>query len=222
MQIIANSLSCVRVVINYWEWFVDIFGWFILNRYHEILRYFYIFATKNDMRILKTVAHYSDGELLKIWKSQTEVRAYQDWQIIYSVQVNLGKEAIEFAQMLGVKASKVKAVIQKYNKSGKDWRKYGKWGGRREERCLLSLEEEKSLLSGIESEALAGKILIYQHIKGVVEERVGAEVSDDYIWDLFKRHNWTKKVPRPSHPKADKEAQQEYKKNSRSHWKPNY
>jgi len=87
--------------------------------------------------------------------------------------------------MLGVTESKVKAVIQAYNKHGKDWRIYGKWGGYREERCLLSINEEKKLLSEIESSALEGKILIFRHIKEAVEQKVGSVVSDDYIWDLF-------------------------------------
>ena len=38
------------------------------------------------------------------------------------------------------------------------------------------------------------------------------KVSDDYIWDMFKRHKWSKKVPRQSHPQADKAAQEEFKK----------
>jgi transposase len=46
------------------------------------------------------------------------------------------------------------------------------------------------------------------------------EVSDDYIWDMFKRHGWSKKVPRKSHPQADKAKQEEYKKNSRNYWLP--
>lgn len=29
---------------------------------------------------------------------------------------------------------------------------------------------------------------------------------------MFKRHGWKKKVPRPSHPKANREEQEEYKK----------
>lgn len=173
------------------------------------------------MKLLKTASHYNNDELLEIWKSQTEIRAFQDWQIIYSVQTNYGLKADEFARLLGVTATKVRAVVQQYNKHGKEWRIYGKWGGRREERCLLTLEAERELLSEVEASALEGKILTYQHIKGVVEARVGAEVSDDYLWDLFKRHNWKKKVPRPSHPKADKDAQQEYKKNSKTHWSPN-
>ncbi len=174
------------------------------------------------MKLLKTESHYSDVELSKIWKSQKEIRAFQDWQIIYSVQVNHGKKTEEYAKMLGVTKTKVWAVIQQYNKFGKDWRIYGKWGGRREARSLMTIEEEAKLLSEIEEKALAGEILIYQNIKGIVEDKIGKKVSDDYIWDLLKRHKWTKKVPRPSHPKADANAQEEFKKNSRKHWMPNH
>lgn len=46
-------------------------------------------------------------------------------------------------------------------------------------------------------------------------------MSDDYIWDLFKRHNWKKKMPRPEHPKKNKMAQEEFKENSLKYWQPN-
>ena len=123
--------------------------------------------------------------------------------------------------MLGVKKSKVLHVIQLYNKQGIEWRIYGKWGGRRAERCHLSLEAERELLSGIEKEALKGNILTYKQIKSKAEAKVGKPVSDDYIWDLFSRHSWKKKVPRPSHPKSDKQAQEEYKKTLGKSWQPN-
>ena len=122
--------------------------------------------------------------------------------------------------MLGVKKSKVLRVIQLYNKSGINWRQYGLWGGRREQRCHLPIEEEASLLSSIESEALSGNMLTYKQIKKKVEDKVEKSVSDDYIWDLFSRHNWKKKAPRPSHPKSDKQAQETYKKTSRRIWQP--
>jgi transposase len=65
-------------------------------------------------------------------------------------------------------------------------------GGRREARNLMTLEEERQLLSETEQDALNGKILIYNHIKIRIEEKLGRKVSDDYVWDLFKRHGWTK------------------------------
>ena len=172
------------------------------------------------MKKLQTVPHFSDDSLQAIMNSQTEIRAFRDWQIIYSVQTNPGKKSDDIANVLGVKRSKVLKTIQLYNKLGQDWRTYGKWGGRRETRCHLSLEDEKLLLKSLEDAALSGKILTFKHIMEEVERVVGKKVSDDYIWDLFSRHGWKKKVTRPHHPKADKNAQEEFKKNSIRIWQP--
>jgi hypothetical protein len=81
-------------------------------------------------------------------------------------------------------------------------------------------KKEAALLSSIEEEALSGRILTYKQIKKKVETEVGKEVSDDYIWDLFSRHNWKKKVPWQSHPKAARQVQEEYKKTSGKSWQP--
>lgn len=172
------------------------------------------------MPLLKTKPYYSDQELKEILEAQTQIRAFKDWQIIYSVQVNYGKTAEEIAKILGVKKSKIYNIIQNYNKFGKGFRTYDNWGGRRKERCILTLEEEASILKEVEADALKGNILTYRQIKDIVELKVGKGVSDDYIWDLFKRHGWKKKVPRQSHPKANKDEQEEYKKNSKRIWLP--
>jgi transposase len=174
------------------------------------------------MKILQTKHHYSDEDLKKMIESQSEIRAFKDWQIIYAVQTNRGKKAEEIAKILNTTKSKVLRVIQQYNKHGKDWRIYGKWGGRRNERCHLPLEEETSLMHSLEKDALSGKILTFKHIRQTVEEKVGKTVSEDYIWDLFKRHGWSKKVPRQYHPKRNIKLQEDYKKNFVRHWHPNH
>jgi transposase len=173
------------------------------------------------MKILQTEPHLTDKELKEKMDAQKDIRTFKDWQIIYCVQINYGKKAEEIASMLGITATKVYKKVQTYNKYGVDWLKDKKWGGRREERCHLSIEEEKKLLKQLEEKALNGFILTYKQIKKEVEGKVGKEVSDDYIWDLFKRHNWKKKVPRQSHPKSDQEKQGGYKKNSKKTWQPN-
>jgi transposase len=60
--------------------------------------------------------------------------------------------------------------------------------------------------------ALSGKILLAKHVRKIIEIKFCKPVSDDYIWDLFKRHNWKKKKPRPEHPKKNKAVQEELKK----------
>jgi transposase len=158
------------------------------------------------MKRLVIVPHFSDESLKEIMNTQSDVRSFKDWQIIYFLQTNPRKQIKEIAQMLCVSRSKILRSVQLYNQFGESWRPCGQLGGRRESRCHLSLADEKLLMQSLEDDALAGKILTFKHIKHHVERRVGKEVSDDYIWDLFSRHGWKKKVPRPYHPKADKQA----------------
>ena len=177
------------------------------------------------MKKLKIASHFSEESIKKIMNSQTEIRAFKGWQIIYCVKTHPDKKSEEVAQMLGICKSTVLRVVGLYNKHGKNWfiNCYsGQRGGRRQQRCHLSLEDEKLLMKSLETDALTGKILTFKHIKKIVEDFVGKEVSEDYIWDLFSRHGWSKKVPRQSHPKADKAAQEEYKKNSKKIWIPNH
>lgn len=173
------------------------------------------------MRKLKTILHYSDTDLKEILNNQTIVRAFQDWQIIYLVQTNKDKTAEEIANILGINKSKIYRIIREYNNHGKSWKPYDNWGGRREKRCLFSLTEEAEILKEIEEDALLGKILIYKHVKAIIEKKANKPVSDDYVWDLFKRHGWSKKIPRQHHPKRNEQEQIEYKKNSKRIWMPN-
>ena len=174
------------------------------------------------MKKLSIKNHHTEEELQLLLKQEKNIRIYLDWQIVLSIKKNEGKTALEFSSILGVSKSKIYQVSRDYNLQGKGWKPYDKWGGRREARCLLSLKEELSILKGIEEEALVGKILIYKHVKSIVELKIGKKVSDDYIWDMFKRHDWKKKVPRGHHPKRDILAQDEYKKNSKRTWQPNH
>ena len=154
--------------------------------------------------------------------SQKTIRDFKDWQILYLVQINPGKKASEIANILCVTVNKIYKTVEKYNKQGASWKSNVKRGGRREARCIMTIEKEKEFLQSMEASAITGEILTCHQIKLKLEEKINRIVSDDYIWDMFKRHKWAKKVPRQSHPKADKAAQEEYKKNFRKIWRPNH
>lgn len=172
------------------------------------------------MRLLHLKPHLDNKSLLKKMHSQDDVRLFQYWQIIYSVHSNPGKKAEEYGSLLGMSAAKIYRVAALYNNHGEAFDKLLKWGGRRERRSLLPHGEEVSLMQGLEDEAGEGKVITMNDIKGAVEKKVGHAVSDDYLWDLFKRHGWKKKAPRPQHPKKDEAKQQDFKKNSPGYWKP--
>ena len=76
------------------------------------------------------------------------------------------------------------------------------------------------VLDSFSEKALKGLIITAKDIKSEFEKIIGKEVSEDYIWKVFKRHNWTKKSPRPEHPKTDYVKQEDFKKNSMKIWQP--
>jgi transposase len=87
------------------------------------------------------------------------------------------------------------------------------WGGRR--RAYLTFEEEKEFLSGFFEAASKGGILVVSEVRSALEDRLGHKVAETTVYRMLDRHGWRKIVPRRRHPKADKLAQEEFKKNSK-------
>ena len=173
------------------------------------------------MRKLQLKAHLTTPELSGKLSTCSNIHHRSYWQILLSVSFNPNKKAEEYASFLGVTISKIYKVVQVYNKEGADFIQNLNWGGRRSETSHMSFEDEKKMMDDLKTKAKDGKILVAKHIRKIIEAKIGKTVSDDYIWDLFKRHNWKKKMPRPEHPKRNKLAQEEFKKNSPRSWQPN-
>ncbi len=53
-----------------------------------------------------------------------------------------------------------------------------------------------------------------REIQQAYEQKVGHDVHETTIYRLIARHGWRKLLPHSRHPKADKEAQEAFKKNS--------
>jgi transposase len=173
------------------------------------------------MRILILSPHLTTSELSEKLASCLNIHQRSYWQILLSVSFNPNKKAEEYASFLGVTKSKIYKVVELYNKEGAGFTDNLNWGGRRSQTSHMSFEDEKKMMDDLKNKAQEGKIIVAKHIRKIVETKIGKAVSDDYIWDLFKRHNWKKKMPRPEHPKRNKSAQEEFKKNSPKYWQPN-
>ena len=83
-------------------------------------------------------------------------------------------------------------------------------GGRRS--GYLSLDEERAFLAPFFGRAEQGELATTEEIWRAFEARVGHEVDDSTIYRLLARHGWRKLMPRPRHPKADPQAQEQFKK----------
>jgi hypothetical protein len=85
---------------------------------------------------------------------------------------------------------------------------------------VLLTEEEQAFLEDVRATAGRGRTLTAFAIQAALEEKIGRPVSEDYLYDLLHRHGWCKVMPRPYHPKADREQQEGFKKNFRNWWQP--
>ncbi|MBO9618994.1 MAG: winged helix-turn-helix domain-containing protein [Niabella sp.] len=170
------------------------------------------------MRTLKVINHLNDAALKEKLSITAGKPEFSRWQILYLIQVAGIESAETIAPLVNLSKQSIYKIVEGYNKSGVQGIKYTQRGGRR--RCFLSVEQEASLLVSIEQKAAKGLVKTANDIRAMVEQRVGQNVSDDYLWDLLNRNNWKKKMPRPHHPKRDIEEQQAFKKNSPTVWLP--
>ena len=85
-------------------------------------------------------------------------------------------------------------------------------GGRRREN--MSFEEEVAFLAPFFERASKGGILVVGEIKQELDERLERRTALASAYNLLHRHGWRKLAPDRRHPKADIEAQEEWKKNS--------
>jgi transposase len=87
-------------------------------------------------------------------------------------------------------------------------------GGRRREN--MSYEEEVAFLAPFLDKAAKGGILVVGEIKEELDKRLERRTALASTYNLLHRHGWRKLAPDTRHPKADSEAQEEWKKNSLS------
>jgi transposase len=85
-----------------------------------------------------------------------------------------------------------------------------KRGGRHH--SLMTEQEEEAFLSGFVEAGSKGSILTAGSLKEALEGRLGRKVHTATVYRILHRHGWRKIMPRPSHPKRDKEAGEAFKK----------
>lgn len=170
------------------------------------------------MKLLKLKEHLNNANLTASLKKSKGTKENSRWQMLYLIQVAKVTDASQIATLQGISKPYVYQIVQGYNKRGVKSIAHKSKGGRK--RSITTIEHEVALLKELENKAQRGEIKSAVAIKYFIEKKLERTVSEDYLWDLFKRHQWKKKVPRPHHPKADKSKQEEFKKNSPSYWMP--
>jgi transposase len=168
-------------------------------------------------RITRAAPHLSAEEVKTRLKLDPRPLRRQRWLIIYNALVD-PREASDIAKHTGTTVAMVHQVIASYNCLGVAAVETAGKGGRR--RQYMTWEEEQAFLAPFFSRAERGEIATAGEIQRAFEARVGHEVNKSTVSRLLKRHRWRKPVPRPVHPQAKAEAQEEFKKTFRPALKP--
>lgn len=125
-------------------------------------------------------------------------------------------DAVRVSELLGT--SRSTTFRDRNNIRNQDEAPKKSWGGRR--RYSLTLEEEREFLATFEATAGSGGVLSAPPIHVALIKRLGHDTSPSTTYRMLARHGWRKVQPDTKHPKSDPAAQEEFKKNSPSFWKP--
>jgi transposase len=161
-------------------------------------------------RITRAASHVSVEEVKERMNNDSNPLYRKRWLIIYNALVD-PRQAKDIARHTGVSVKTVHQLISTYNRLGIAAVETPGRGGRRNE--YLTFEEEKELLAPFFELAKQGELTTAAQIKQAFEKKVGHKVDETTIYRLLKRHEWRKLVPRPFHPKADKEEQRLFQQN---------
>lgn len=163
-------------------------------------------------------ARFTEEDIQKAMKLRDDATTVAEFRKAMSVilPAMAGLDATSVSELLGTSRSttfrdrtKIRVQDDAPKKS---------WGGRR--RYSLSLEEEREFLASFEAEAGAGGVLSAPPIHVALIKRLGRNTSPSTTYRMLARHGWRKVQPDTKHPKSDPVAQEEFKKNSPSLWKP--
>jgi transposase len=164
-------------------------------------------------RISRSLPHLSQEEILGKIKATVGFWKVQKWLAIWNGLVD-PRPAREIAVHTGLAQQTVHNLISRYNRLGPEAMEGPGKGGRH--RSYLSWEEEDAFLERYRQQALMGQVATIREIKENLESRLGHRVHKTTVYRILKRHGWRKVAPRPFHVKADREAQEAFKKTSRN------
>ena len=149
------------------------------------------------------------GKILSETKTKSE---FQKAQTVW-LRASLGMTSLDISKAVGISDGRVRVIISTYFKRGETSLINLPRGGRKREH--MTLEEENEFINNYIEKSKAGEIIIVNEIKNEYENKIGKTTPKSTIYRILARHGWRKISPRPNHPNANAEAQENFKKNLR-------
>jgi len=154
----------------------------------------------------------SPEEIQALEERGKKIKGRREYRRLQSVLMRARekKTAEEIAAILGIHARTVEKHHQRYFEEGMkafEARKPGPTGPR-----ILSVLAERDLFETLRDEAAKGKLVNASRIKTYFEEKAGQSCANSTVYRAIHRNQWSKKNPRPRHPRGNEEAKCLFKK----------
>jgi len=135
------------------------------------------------------------------------------WQIIWLLAQDKTTKAI--AEVTGYCPTWIRTLAHRYNDEGPQGlsdRLHSNPGGT----FILSQEQQAQLQQALDEPPADGGLWTGPKVARWIESQTGRKVHPQRGWEYLKRLNYSKRVLRPRHAKADPAAQEAFKKTFRS------
>lgn len=158
---------------------------------------------------LTVQAHLSLEELAARYRAAKNAVERSHWQIIWLLAQ--GKTTHEIAEVTGYSVAWIRALIHRYNQRGPaalgDQRHTNPGGV-----FILSSEQQAELQQTLDAPPPDGGLWSGPKVAVWILERTGRQVHPQRGWEYLKRLEFSQRVLRPRHAKADPAAQEAFKK----------
>jgi transposase len=154
----------------------------------------------------------SQSEIEELEAIAPKIKGRKEYRRLQSVLLRAkeNKSPEDIGKILNIHPRTVQKHQQRYFSEGLDVFNTKKTGPKGP--VLLKADVELALFESLKAEALQGEYVGIARIKACFEEKLGRACGKSTIYLAIHRNGWSKKQPRPRHPKGDEEAKCLFKK----------
>ena len=156
--------------------------------------------------------HLTTEELGKRYREASEGIERSHYQIVWLL--SQGKLTREVVEATGYSAEWIRRIARRYNQLGEEGlgdRRHNNPGGK--ERALLDPKAREALGEALMSRPLDGGLWNSRKVAEWIADRIGRDVGVQRGWEYLRALGYTPQVPRPTHARADAQAQAEFRGN---------
>ncbi len=154
------------------------------------------------------LSSHAEQHIRNLMKKSTSVWEHRRLQCVLLRRYEM--TAPDAAKIVGLHPDSVKHIWALWHRGGTE-AILGEKRGQVRAAARWTREEERSFIDPFLKAAERGKLTTVKEIYNAQCAHVGKKLDPTVTYRLLSRHGWRKVVPRQEHPKADKEAQQEFK-----------